>query len=104
TRGRRRARAAASALAGKRSPKGVEEDSSRSRAGVVSDGVVDDVHVGRIGQRDSGAIPAANVVDDDVVGDGHLVPLSWIGGEVNHVRAVDSIEGDARPSAALSSV
>src|SRR5437667_2643930 len=57
---------------------------------VVHDGVVDDFHVQRVLQRYSRAVPTRHVVDDDVVGNGHVVP-EWrcrlIGGGIGNSTA-----------------
>src|SRR5205823_9886149 len=49
--------------------------------------VVDDVHIQRVQERDSRAIPAGYVVADDVVGDAHRVPPAGVRGEGQYICA-----------------
>ena len=69
-------------MVGQRCTEGVEEDSRSGCAHVVRDRVVDHVDGERILERDTGSIPAGNVVRDDVVGEGY--PCSNSSGEVGN--------------------
>src|SRR5207248_570717 len=95
SRGRAAARRAGGALrAGERRPEGVEQDPRGSGGRVGDDRVVDDVGVQRVEQRDTGAVPAGDVVDDDVVLQGHVVPLRRRIREARYLGAIDVLQGD----------
>src|ERR1700719_4093579 len=68
-------RAGGTLRAGEGSPKSVEEHSRRGGGIVGNNCIVDDVHREPVEQRDSGSIPAGDVVGDDVVGDLYRVPI-----------------------------
>jgi hypothetical protein len=53
----------------------------------MRDGVVNDVDMQRILQRDSCAVPTGHVVDDDV-GDLHVVPVLGLRSERSELRSV----------------
>ena len=81
------------------------EQHARGRGRVVGrHRIVDERHLQRVLHRHATAVPSRHVVGDDVVGDGHAIPLRVEQWERTHLGAVQLLQAQAAATAALGAV
>ena len=83
---------------------GVEEHSRRRCRIVVHHCVVDEVDAQRILHRNTSATPTCHVVDDDVIGDVHVIPGRRVGWAATYVAAVHQLQAQTAAFAAFGHI